>query len=598
VAVRSVIDIAVNDGAFQRFNDLFQKYQKGLNATPAAWRSVAQAQTKAAAAFHDQVALEVQSIANAKMIAQAHAQAARMSRTTGDVWRDMARNTKTVAGNITTATASLMRWASLTSVFSGLVSAGGLFGINRMAEGVAFGRRSSLGLGVGYGEQKAFTKAFGRVVEPDSFLSGVNEALHSATGKTALFGAGLRAGDLTGSTGDVSLKVLEHARTLAKSSNPDFDVQTMQARGLDKFMSLQDFQRLRSTSDAEFATLERRYSRNTSAFGVGGKDQLAYQNFVTTLDEVPLIPGLENLSRAAVNVVDAFLNSPQLKKWIDGAALGLEKFASYVGTEEFQSKVRNFVTGLGVIADKTASVISGLGWGSDPGAKGIRDRVAWSKAHHEGRWTEGEMRARVESGKDYWWTQPFKQIWNIDKAAGSQHQLLGLVRKLEGSGDSAVSPAGAIGRYQIMPGTARQYGFDETRLKDPAYNETVARKILADLSKRFNGNVDEILTAYNAGPGTANRFRRAGHNMRTLPLETQRYLEHAHKIQGVNITVTNAAGSNVIVQSSQLSAGRSRAAMSESPALNRPRRTVSQTAELGHPLGHRRATCENRYKIQ
>jgi hypothetical protein len=40
-----------------------------------------------------------------------------------------------------------------------------LFGINRMAEGVASGRRSSMGLGIGYGEQKAFQNAFGRFVD-------------------------------------------------------------------------------------------------------------------------------------------------------------------------------------------------------------------------------------------------------------------------------------------------------------------------------------------------------------------------------------------------------------------------------------------------
>jgi soluble lytic murein transglycosylase-like protein len=41
---------------------------------------------------------------------------------------------------------------------------------------------------------------------------------------------------------------------------------------------------------------------------------------------------------------------------------------------------------------------------------------------------------------------------------------------LEGSGDDAVSPKGAIGKYQIMPATARQYmgkDFDVKTLFDP-----------------------------------------------------------------------------------------------------------------------------------
>jgi hypothetical protein len=38
VTVKSIIDITVNDGEFQRFSALFQQYQKQLNATPLAWQ--------------------------------------------------------------------------------------------------------------------------------------------------------------------------------------------------------------------------------------------------------------------------------------------------------------------------------------------------------------------------------------------------------------------------------------------------------------------------------------------------------------------------------------------------------------------------------
>jgi hypothetical protein len=138
------------------------------------------------------------------------------------------------------------------------------------------------------------------------------------------------------------------------------------------------------------------------------------------------------------------------------------------------------------------------------------------------------------------------------------------VRKLENSGDSEVSPAGAIGRYQIMPGTALQYGGDPSRLKNPIYNEQMAAKILADLVRRYKGDTDEILTAYNAGPGVANKYRRSGHDPNVLPLETRKYIEHAHRIQGVNVTINNQTGNNVaaIVCMATLSSDRSRSARS------------------------------------
>lgn len=103
-------------------------------------------------------------------------------------------------------------------------------------------------------------------------------------------------------------------------------------------------------------------------------------------------------------------------------------------------------------------------------------------------------------------------------------QLLPQIRGLEASGDTAISPKGAVGRYQIMPGTARQYGFDPAKLSDPKYNEQVARTVLADLSRRFNGDTEAILVAYNSGPTRAFRFIRDGRDTADLPMETQRYL--------------------------------------------------------------------------
>jgi hypothetical protein len=240
---------------------------------------------KSVTAFQELVALEVQSMGHQKMMLQVQQAASRITRTDADVWRDMARNTKTTAANIANATLSLSKWTGIVGAFGGLVGvAGGLFGIERLAQGVATRRQSSMGLGVGYGEKAGFDNAFGRLVNTDSFLTAINTQMHSASGKSSLFGALGPGANLNGSTADVAVRVLESARRLAKSSNPNFDVETMKAHGLDNSMSLQDFQKLRATSNDEFRDLLRRMSQNTSAFGVDSKTQLAYQNFMTTID--------------------------------------------------------------------------------------------------------------------------------------------------------------------------------------------------------------------------------------------------------------------------------------------------------------------------
>jgi soluble lytic murein transglycosylase-like protein len=80
----------------------------------------------------------------------------------------------------------------------------------------------------------------------------------------------------------------------------------------------------------------------------------------------------------------------------------------------------------------------------------------------------------------------------------------------------AVSPKGARGLAQLMPGTAHQLGADAD---DPVQNLTAGARYLRALVDRFHGNLDQALAAYNAGPA---RVSRAGG---VPPIaETQRYV--------------------------------------------------------------------------
>jgi len=110
----------------------------------------------------------------------------------------------------------------------------------------------------------------------------------------------------------------------------------------------------------------------------------------------------------------------------------------------------------------------------------------------------------------------------------------GLIKAIKNAGERSnsnqVSPKGAQGVMQFIPGTWKQYGKDADPT-DPVASIDAAGAYFKDLLQRYNGNVDAAVTEYNGGVKQAQTV--AGGGRPWVP-ETVAYLARIRQALGQN----------------------------------------------------------------
>lgn len=105
---------------------------------------------------------------------------------------------------------------------------------------------------------------------------------------------------------------------------------------------------------------------------------------------------------------------------------------------------------------------------------------------------------------------PLNYYGEIDKMSKKyeiDREIIYSVIKVESNfRKGVISHKGAVGLMQIMPPTgewmAKTYDlpYSEKMLLDPAYNIKIGTLYLRYLIKRYDGDIEKVLVAYNAGP--------------------------------------------------------------------------------------------------
>ncbi|NBD27008.1 lytic transglycosylase domain-containing protein [Paenibacillus glycinis] len=116
------------------------------------------------------------------------------------------------------------------------------------------------------------------------------------------------------------------------------------------------------------------------------------------------------------------------------------------------------------------------------------------------------------------WLYPLHYRAEIAASADSYkldaHLVAAIIRVETNFKPEAVSKKGAIGIMQLMPDTAnwaiQKGGFTDITAEkvsqEPSAGIEVGSWYLNELSAQFKGNMYKVIAAYNAGPGTVNRW--------------------------------------------------------------------------------------------
>ncbi|HBN5747634.1 TPA: hypothetical protein L3G55_001652 [Citrobacter freundii] len=387
MAAKSIIEVDVNDEKFLSFMDKFNEYQAALEELPEAWRASAQGigdsareTSKASSeaegmtkAFLDGVDALNMMVNNLERINtsldDANKRQSDLNKKTAgssSIFGKLKKDSKEFAGHIKDATVSLLSWGGIVGLFTGVLGAGGLFGLNRLASTASAQRFTSMGLNTSIGALDSTAINYQRAVSnPTATLGAIRDTQADLSQRWKFQAMGINNPDR--SPDQLLPEMIRAARSIFTQTGGT--LQGANAYGLTSFFSIDDLNRFKNMSDAEIDAMEKRAKRDAQLLQITDEQARQWQDFNVQLDYssqsikntfirglAPLTPGLTKLSDALSGAIDTVLQSPELGKWIDGLAGGIQRFGDYLASPDFKNDVENFM----VKVEKLGKVIGNV----------------------------------------------------------------------------------------------------------------------------------------------------------------------------------------------------------------------------------------------
>lgn len=626
MAAKSIIEVDVNDEKFLSFMDKFNEYQAALEELPEAWRASAQGigdsaretskasseaegMTKAFLDGVDALNMMVNNLdrINTSLDDANKRQSDLNKKTAGSssIFGKLKKDSKEFAGHIKDATVSLLSWGGIVGLFTGVLGAGGLFGINRLASTASAQRFTSMGLNTSIGALDSTAINYQRAVSnPTATLGAIRDTQADLSQRWKFQAMGINNPDR--SPDQLLPEMIRAARSIFTQTGGT--LQGANAYGLTSFFSIDDLNRFKNMSDAEIDAMEKRAKRDAQLLQITDEQARQWQDFNVQLDYssqsikntfirglAPLTPGLTKLSDALSGAIDTVLQSPELGKWIDGLAGGIQRFGDYLASPDFKNDVENFmvkVEKLGKVIGKVVDWIIGKTNLSvddiKSGSSILSDKPVvdpkTGQSYIPGSESDPNVSAGLKWLKRASGVTPTAYDSYFEEAAKKfdlDPKLLKSVAAAESSWDqNAVSKAGAQGLMQVMP---MNFQPGENPF-DPRDNIMAGARVMSWAKQQSGGDFDEMLRWYNGGknrgsqeninypgrvkeqyaaiygtqPNPANAPSQETSEIARNTAKTNQLLQQAidsnRNSGGAGLVVYNNTGGNAVVTSAQLGA--------------------------------------------
>ncbi|MGH8321581.1 MAG: hypothetical protein ACRESI_06475 [Gammaproteobacteria bacterium] len=357
MAVKSIVDIDVNDEKFKSFTALFDKYHSALNETPEAWQSAGAAAGKmndqaqgAAAGFLAMRETQdkfLESLNKTTKTLHRHG-------TEWNVIQDHARRTYDYVSGMAKFLIGGAIGLGIAGFGLGIV---GLFGLRDLARDISDQRNQALQTGSQIGQEKAFAQNQGIVLSNPAgvFQSSValNSSLNKANPLVSILGINAN-GDTYHDATALLRAVRNHVRGMSNAAVKNYYgtmPELFQAAGLQfgdvlELAHLRPGELARNTtrgneavallhkSDAQGAAAQHAWSVFQNIFG-GLKN--AFQQ-----DLLKLLPPTERLLQAIGKDLHMILGSQAAKDVIKEVGVGIDKFSKFLLSGKFEQAIKGF----------------------------------------------------------------------------------------------------------------------------------------------------------------------------------------------------------------------------------------------------------------